>query len=360
LAGDSAPAVSSGSRAPLPTTAQMDDRPEKKTAAVRDPVQVRTWTDVSGRTIEAKFLELNDDTVTLERQSDGQRFDLPLSRLALKDAATVRIEASAKWEAEYSTPPATTAAFGTLYSTTKDEPFSNTLGLKFVPSGTEGVLICVWPTRVRDFAAFVAATRHNAMSDVFSMRKGAWAQHGDSWKSPGFKQTPDHPVCGINWYDANAFCLWLTAYEHGCGLPMNAVYRLPSEAEWLTAAGTAEFPWGDLWPPPADKANVAGSESRDADTGSGWTVLEAHRDDYPRTSPVGTFAPNARGIYDLGGNVWQWCSDTFPGNKESRILHGGSWFSYEKEYLSTKHRGDGEADSRGVVRGFRVVLSLKS
>jgi formylglycine-generating enzyme required for sulfatase activity len=87
-------------------------------------------------------------------------------------------------------------------------------------------------------------------------------------------------------------------------------------------------------------------------------VIDSRTDPYARTSPVGSFTPNALGIFDLGGNVWEWCADPFPGKADSRVIRGGSWFSYEKEFLRTQYHGEGKADSRGTVRGFRVVLAF--
>lgn len=165
-------------------------------------------------------------------------------------------------------------------------------------------------------------------------------------------------MCAVNWFDAVAFCEWLTAHERVSGAIRKETYRLPTDKEWTAAAGTGEFPWGNRWPPTAEDANIAGREARNEETGAKWEVLTAHTDLYPRTSPVGSFAPNALGVFDLGGNLWEWCAEPFPGKADSRIIRGGSWFSFEKEFLRTQYRGDGRADSRGTVRGFRVVLAL--
>ena len=134
-----------------------------------------------------------------------------------------------------------------------------------------------------------------------------------TWRNPSFPQTDDHPVVGVSWQDAQAFCKWLSKKE-------NAVYRLPTEAEWemVARAGTRTwFSWGD---------EVRGEIHRRANIGN--VELEKHRkhaaerhwlldvetepgDGYIFTAPVGQFEPNPWGVHDLEGNVWEWCQDYY-------------------------------------------------
>jgi hypothetical protein len=90
------------------------------------------------------------------------------------------------------------------------QPWTNSLGVKFVPAGTDGVLFSVWDVRVKDFKAFVDATSYDATAKMVSLDSDGWKARGDTWKSPGFAQTDAHPVVGVNLYDAKAFCVWLT------------------------------------------------------------------------------------------------------------------------------------------------------
>lgn len=121
---------------------------------------------------------------------------------------------------------------------TKEHPYENNLGMKFVPVQGTNVLFSIWETRVKDFEAFVEATGHNATGGMYSLEKGGWKQAGKTWKDPGFEQTGEHAVCGVSWEDATAFCEWLTKEERKAGrIAAEQSYRLPSDVEWSAAVG---------------------------------------------------------------------------------------------------------------------------
>src|SRR5205085_2640661 len=126
------------------------------------------------------------------------------------------------------------------------------------------------------------------------------------YEPPDFAQTPAHPVVKVNWFDAMAFCKWLTEKERDENLIEDRQsYRLPTDKEWSSAVGLQnesgatpqardgkiknEFPWGKQWPPPASAGNYGIPQKRGA------------------TMPVGSFKANSLVLYDLGGNVWEWC-----------------------------------------------------
>ena len=156
----------------------------------------------------------------------------------------------------------TTATAPKPSAAAKENPFVNTLGMKFVPvKGTE-VLFSIWHTRVQDFEAFVKATGHDATQGMYSLRSDGWMRRGDTWKDPGFTQGPTHPVCGVSWHDAQAFCKWLTEKERKDGIiDQQQSYRLPTDAEWSQAVGDTKYPWGDQWPPPQGAGNYADESS---------------------------------------------------------------------------------------------------
>ena len=257
---------------------------------------------------------------------------------------------------------------------TKDSPWVNTLGMKFVPVPGTPVLFGVWHVRVQDFEAFVKATGHDATTNMFSLKADGGKQRGDTWKSPGFAQGPTHPVCGVNWDDAQAFAKWLTEKERREGkLTAGQSYRLPQDWEWSVAVGLAEaregtpkdkdgkikdvYPWGTQWPPPVGAGNYAGEEAKDADWPATFKVIEGYRDGYARTSPVGSFAANKFGLHDLGGNLWQWCEDWYDeSTKKSRVLRGGSWNGYTPLDLLSSYRGGNVPESRIDFNGFRLVV----
>jgi formylglycine-generating enzyme required for sulfatase activity len=183
------------------------------------------------------------------------------------------------------------------------------------------------------------------------------------WENPGFAQTEDHPVVGVNWLEAKAFCEWLSKKE-------GRVYRLPTSAEWSAAAGLRKYPWGDKFPPPAGTGNFADKTYYKVlkQRGGVESRLGDYDDGYVYTSPVGIFAPNWLGLYDMAGNVWQWCEDwhdpeNHPGmhapiRKECRVFRGSGWTMAWPERLACKDVLFTEPNNRIDDRGFRCVLEL--
>jgi hypothetical protein len=235
------------------------------------------------------------------------------------------------------------------------QPFTNSLGMKFVPLGS--IQICVWETRVQDYDAFCAAT----------------GRHRDA---PDFQQGPTHPVVKVNWSDAMAFCKWLTDKERDENILQDGQsYRLPTDQEWSQAVGLpneggttpqardgrikGEYPWGKQWPPPAGAGNYADKNSGQRSRGG---VIESYTDGFGQTAPVGSFKPNVRGIYDLGGNVWEWCAEGYKGDatgsgRDWGVLRGGSWATGNKAELQSSYRNVVDRNERDVIYGFRCVLA---
>ena len=249
---------------------------------------------------------------------------------------------------------------------TRDAPFVNTLGMKFVPvPGTE-VLFSIWQTRVQDYTAFARENKVDA-SWMAQQKDGVPVSRG-----------PEYPVCAVSWDDARAFCRWLTETELAAGrLPKAMRYRLPTDEEWSRAAGLAaeegatpkqrsgrnnvDFPWGSGYPPAGMAGNYRDEafqakfpEDRAMDR---W--IEGYSDGHATTSPVGSFAPNEYGLFDLGGNVWQWCEDLQEPGSTEYVIRGASWSHGIRARLLSSYRGRGATDARGIDYGFRCVLDLE-
>jgi formylglycine-generating enzyme required for sulfatase activity len=279
------------------------------------------------------------------------------------------------------------ALVAALSGAEKSAPFGNSLGMKFVPAGTPGVLFSVWETRVRDFEAFVEESGHDAVSQnaygglAYTLESGdEWKQAGGSWRDPRFpsKQSGEHPVVCVSYLDAEAFCAWLTKKERAAGkIPATASYRLPSDSEWNRACGSSTYPWGENYPPKSSDGNYCGKEAM-VGAYEGYTndlVKAGFRDGAARTSAVGMFKENRFGLYDMGGNVFEWCSTWYtadlndeetkkavPGLKDDgggqayRVLRGASWFSNVRVRLRSSYRVYGHPVGRGAYYGFRCVL----
>jgi formylglycine-generating enzyme required for sulfatase activity len=214
---------------------------------------------------------------------------------------------------------------------------------------------------VGDFREFVAATQRDMRGcDVYD---GQWRHKTKaSWADPGFEQSDAHPVTCISWNDAVAYAEWLSAKT-------GHRYRLPSASEWEYAAragGSAALPWGSEPSAACDNANVA--DQRAAHRYPGWDVF-ACDDGYVHTAPVSTYKPNAFGLDDMLGNVFQWTLDCWradytgapndgaarqDGDCTQRELRGGSWFS-EPAYVRPAYRNHFAADYRTSSVGFRLV-----
>jgi formylglycine-generating enzyme required for sulfatase activity len=258
-------------------------------------------------------------------------------------------------------PPA--AVVDPLAGVSKEKPHQNSLGM-----------------------AFVEDSGHDAISEnayglpAFTLESGAeWKQAGGSWRDPRFpaKQSGEHPVVCVSYLDAEAFCAWLTKKERASGkIPATASYRLPTDAEWSRACGGSEYPWGETYPPKSADGNYAGAEAMvGALSGmSGELSKAGFRDGAARTSAVGMFKENRFGLYDMGGNVFEWCSTwyeasmneadvlkEFPvlkndeGGQTYRVLRGASWVNSAESCLRSSCRSDGGPRDRDD-RGFRCVL----
>lgn len=232
------------------------------------------------------------------------------------------------------------------------------------------------------FGAFIADTGHITEAERFGWSFVFWSDVPESvgpteavvgvewWRKvdgavwsaphgPGSEAAcqPDHPVVHVSWNDARAYAAW-------------AGGRLPSEAEWEHAAraGQADvrFPWGDAEPDDQDfqPCNIWQGQFPDINT---------RRDGYATTAPARSFEPNAYGLYNMAGNVWEWTSDAYrirslkrsvkarlDTMKGYKISKGGSFLchrSYCYRYRIAARSGT-SPDSTTTHQGFRVAWDV--
>ena len=170
--------------------------------------------------------------------------------------------------------------------------------------------LSVCDVTVQEFSKFVQASGYRTEAEkdgkggyVYLPETRNWTEKaGLTWQNPGIPQEQDHPVIMVSWNDTQSFCTWLNGKEGRSN-------RLPTEAEWEYACRAGTTSYWNLGNDPSDlqqAANVADKSFREKFP----TAAAAPWDDgYPFTAPVGRFKPNHFGLYDMHGNVWQWCQD---------------------------------------------------
>lgn len=259
----------------------------------------------------------------------------------------------------------------------KEKPWENSLGMKFVPLPKHKLLVSVWETRVRDFRNFseaenavlpdwrLGAANPRRQAAAFSRsRKRLEEPSGkiSTWDDPGFPQTPDDPVCGVDLVEARLFCAWLTWKERNEGrLTTKQSYRLPIEKEWTALVAYDETNWQRE--DAEAKANFAGAEAPELKPWPLDAPYFARRDAFPRTAPVGSFQPNALGLYDVFGNISEWVDTPAPdsvseGNTLLYGVRGGSWATgAARQARPDFHLGTRPGRAQANF-GFRVVLDL--
>lgn len=278
------------------------------------------------------------------------------------------------------------------------------LGMVLIPGGTflMGDVVMdpweeseAWPVHTATLSAFYM--------DKFEVTKALWDvvrvwanSNGYDLGMIGSGKAINHPVHSVTWYEVAKWCNarseWegrvpayytsaaqSTVYRTGTidvqndWVRWNAGYRLPTESEWECAArggvGGMRFPWADTDIITHSRANYysVSSDFYDVSPTPGFHPTFA-ADAEPYTSPVGYFAPNGYGLYDMAGNLWEWCWDWYgsydatpatdprgPSSGSARVLRGGGWyFSIAGCRVAARHSDWPSA--RNMVHGFRCVL----
>ncbi len=324
----------------------------------------------SGARVKGQMHIEGDEAVLISENGVGYRIKLPpgntFSSLdgigTSKDGKppfTLHLERAAGSDTTHRPMPSAASSItpNDLAMATKDAPFTNSLGMKFVPVPGTKVLMCIHETRHQDYAAYAAAVRGV---------NSEWKNH--SFQGVPYGHEAAHPVVGVSWDDARRFCRWLGGKE---GL----TYRMTSDEEWSHAVGighrekrapettpemlsnkvSGSYPWGGAWPPPDYAGNFADVVWK-AKFPS-LTCIKGYLDGFPTSAPVMSFKPNELGLHDLGGNVWEMCEDWANDNKNRRLARGGSWAEDQRDVLLSSHR----SISYGVAFdnfGFRCVIEL--
>ena len=240
----------------------------------------------------------------------------------------------------------------------EDAPFGE--GPQHAVEITQPFCLGVYPVTKGQFATFVKDSGYKTEAETdgkggSGLKPPNTLEQGPqfTWKDTGWEQTDAHPVVNVTWNDAKAFCDWLSKKE-------GKAYELPTEAEWeyaCRAGAKTDYAFGD-------DPRAAGDYAWYQDNSGG------------HTHPVGGKKPNAWGLYDMNGNVWQWCADRYgkytedgvrdpkgytndpknePGNPVLRVLRGGS-YSSTAPFCRAALRNRDAPTARDAGFGFRVVL----
>jgi formylglycine-generating enzyme required for sulfatase activity len=217
------------------------------------------------------------------------------------------------------------------------------------------------------FEQFVKETKYQTDAEKNTRFEGSYMYVNGEWRTKkGVNWRHDvlgnirplsdynHPVIHVSWNDAKSFCDWLSTKT-------GKKYGLPTEAQWEYAARAGNqtpFHTGDSLT--TLQANYAGNYPYNGNAGGTYRG---------KTTPVKTFQPNAWGLYDMHGNVWEWCADwygDYPTTAQTnptgaatgsyRVLRGGSWFNIA-QYCRSASRINYTPDSRSNLNGLRLCLA---
>lgn len=342
-----------------------------------------SWNDQTGSSSPANFLG------TVSSYASGQVTAIYLSAPS-PSGTVIQVEYSYKplitnqeWRNVYSS-PATSQVMQVTVDMSKEVGFfrignGRAAPMVLIPGGSNSGTnpLGTWNGNPESYEAcrYPATYSLSVVSfhmDQYEATKSYWDEvrnwnggNGYAYDHAGAGKGPDHPVQTVSWYDCLKWCnarsqregrkpvyytdVALThVYKTGAMEPYvdGAAdgYRLPTSQEWEYAARgglvSKRFPWGDTIS--YNQANYYATGEGNYDLSSGGYHPDYNDGIGPYTSPVGSFAPNAYGLYDMAGNVREWCWDTWCSSSDARVMRGGCW------NLNTQHERVG-AISYGYV-----------
>jgi len=224
-----------------------------------------------------------------------------------------------------------------------------------------------YPVTVAQFETFISKANYRTDADqaggsIIWNGKKYDKKSGINWRcdpNGDLQNDKQHPVIHVSWNDASAYCQWLSKNK-------SQTFRLPTEAEWeyaCRAGTTTTFNTGANLT--TDQANYNGN----------YPYQNYPKGKYiGKTTPVGSYPPNGWGLYDMHGNVWEWCQDWYvseyyneckrqrtvdnpqgPETGSNRVLRGGSWY-FLARYCRSANRNYSSPDIRNGLIGFRLVF----
>jgi len=212
---------------------------------------------------------------------------------------------------------------------------------------------------VGQFRRFVKETGYKTEAErgdyAYVVSGGEWVRKPDaSWKNPYLPQSENHPVVCVSWNDAMGFCAWLSKKT-------GQAIGLPTDAEWEYAcrAGTETKYYTGNSESDLDRAGWYWRNSGDSQLSGEWKLIKLNENNCG-THPVGMKMPNAWGLYDMTGNVWEWCQDRVDKDyytskpSENRVFRGGAWYE-QAVYLRTAYRHWRRPSHSYWGLGFRII-----
>ena len=187
------------------------------------------------------------------------------------------------------------------------------------------------------FRAFAKAKKLN-----WPPKKLNWPKDFNNFSYFKDEEYNNYPVVGVTWYEAKAFCKWSKFKEYD--------KDLPSEAEWQRAVGTTKaYLWG------SDELELNKCNNANLDLGNLISLkFKIFNGNGP--IPIGQFEANKYGIYDLAGNVWEWCNDYYDDAKTKINIRGGSWDIEDSEVFKVNDRFFSKPNFRSASFGFRCAI----